>query len=106
MASQSTKKIREVVRMAAYGGKRGLPTAAELDALGVPPALKAVIKDACAGLAATHATGDHQAAWVEADDWAGRIIDALPENWEAPEAPDAYQGLGPAELARLARGEV
>lgn len=105
--------VAEMIRTAAYGGGRGLPTQRELDALKLSPSSRASVETACKDVAKIHDTGMHQDAWMAAEERAGLIIDALPERQQADdciarEAPgsEALVPNHPAALARLVRGEV
>lgn len=57
----------QLVRHAAYLGKRGMPSKAELDALGFSPSRRAQVAADCAEVAEIHDTGEHATAWARGD---------------------------------------
>ena len=94
--------VYQLVRDSAYHGKRGLPTKAELDAIGLSAAQRDRLELDCLDVAEIHDEGEHAKAWALADELAGDFIDALPDKLRDPDAfktPEDLSGLGPAELA-------
>jgi hypothetical protein len=96
--------LRELICLAAYGGKRALPSRHELDAL--PASVRATVRDVCEEVAALRDTGTHSDAWRLADERAASLIGGLPadlrdaDHWRPR---DAVANIvdDPAALARL-----
>lgn len=77
--------VRILLRDAAFHGARGLPSDAELEALGLTNGERGKLAEACKSVAATHAEGQYPEAWVAADRLAGEIIARLPETQRDPD---------------------
>jgi hypothetical protein len=76
--------VTQTIREAAYGGKRGLPSKAELDALHLSPPLRARVREACESVAAIHDRGDQQVAWNAGDKEAASLLERLPAEQRDP----------------------
>ena len=101
--------IRQVLQFAGYGGRRGLPSEHELDALKLPGAIRKRLLEGCCEAAAIKDEGRHAEAWAHADTLAAELISGLDESMFTPEAfarrtepPDMTASMTPAELAALA----
>lgn len=98
--------VQTLIRDAAHHGKRGVPSAAELDALQLSDADRVKVEKACLELAAKHAEcgGVFSPVWAEGDETAARIIGGLPAGQQAPgyveeSKPDPTDAMSPDELA-------
>lgn len=96
--------VVEAVHMAGYGGSRGLSSPAELDALGLPAAHRAKVRDACVDLAARHDRGEN--VWARADEAAAKLVAELPEEFQRADYLDGHDRVNlarmtPSELANL-----
>lgn len=96
--------VTQTIRDASYGGSRGLPTEAELDRLGLAPAKRRAVAEACRDVAAINDEGDHKDAWEAGDRRAVEILASLPAEQLDPDyltagEPDPLADLNPDELA-------
>jgi hypothetical protein len=104
--------IRQILKQAGYGGKRGLPSGAELDALKLPESVRSRVLEDCREVAAIKDEGRHSDAWAYADTLAAQLIESLPDSMLTPDnfarrikPPDTTTNMSPAELADLVRGK-
>lgn len=94
--------VTVLLRDAGLHGRPGLPSAGELDALRLSPEQRERVARACHDAAATHETGNHAAAWLQADQAASEVIKSLTDVEQRPDyldEPEDLEGLGPSELA-------
>lgn len=93
--------VYEAIHNAAFHGPRAVPTAAELEQLGVGQAVRGKIAAAARKAAGIHDTGDHQSAWRYADEQARELIAGLPEEQRDARYMRAQRDgdLDPRELA-------
>lgn len=74
--------VRELIMMAAYYGRRGMPSAADIEAL--PFNQRNRVAVACKHVAKIHGTGFQADAWRRADELAIEIIEMTedPDDWD------------------------
>ncbi|HJU36676.1 MAG TPA: hypothetical protein VJ716_04580 [Gaiellaceae bacterium] len=90
-----------MIRLAGYGGARGLPSKADLDNLHLSSATRAKVLRACTDVAALNEEGTREQAWAAADEASAAIIEELPLDEQDPDYLKAedLSTLGPLELA-------
>jgi hypothetical protein len=99
--------VSSLIREAAFHGKLGLPSRADLDELGLTPEQREAVRDACREVATINETGEHGAAWYRGDELAGPIVDGLPKHQRDPDYLTIERGRresgisDPAALAAL-----
>jgi hypothetical protein len=93
------------IQDAAMGGRRGLPSKAELDALKLSPSLRADVAEACEHVARMHGTGEQKMAWHVGYEKAAALLARVPVAKQDPAhyaPPDPHADVtDPAELAAL-----
>lgn len=97
--------VRQILRDAAYFGDRAVPSPAELAALRLPDGITQEIDMLARQLIQIHNSGDHQAAWQQAENAAADVLsDLAPRDREHPDlrsnVPDPLDDLTPGELAQ------
>lgn len=99
--------VWQTIQHAAYHGTAALPTAGDLDRLGLPPALRKRVDDACLAVARVKDTGDGQRAHESGREFAWAIVSELtdeqldPAYIERRERAERIADMSPEELADL-----
>lgn len=87
--------VRQLIRHAAYVGKRAIPNTAELDALRLEPRLRTRVRDACLTVAQIHDAGEHETAWNLGDEEAAWVLAKLSDEQRDPRF---YEPIDPADV--------